>query len=238
MDSITPPIAPQFTPVTELIEIMANIVEIGGISVITQDRVKNCETIVKRDFPNGITDFSDLEEKDIQDLVKFYESKRDSSERIAFGLTAIRRMKGLMHWVKDCRRRDMTVETPNITLAYINQSLINANERKIFRDQKEVNVTIANPGKFTKEKEWTKWQHSFVNYRSIILGQTGIPLSYIERFHHLPNYQRYPTYHLQLINQAPLTGRVFLADTSSMYQNLCSLTTSTPAEEWIKASNP
>ena len=65
MDSITPPIAPQFTPVTELIEIMANIVEIGGISVITQDRVKNCEAIVKRDFPNGITDFFDLEEKDI-----------------------------------------------------------------------------------------------------------------------------------------------------------------------------
>ena len=100
MASTTPPIAPQVTPVTELIEIMANIVEIGGISVITQDRVKKCEPIVKRDFPNGITDFSDLEEKDIQDLVKFYESKRDSSERIAFGLTATRRMKGLMHWVK------------------------------------------------------------------------------------------------------------------------------------------
>ena len=51
MASITPPIAPQVTPVTELIEIMANIVEIGGISVITQDRVKKCESIVKRDFP-------------------------------------------------------------------------------------------------------------------------------------------------------------------------------------------
>ena len=99
---------------------MANIVETGGISVITQDRVKNCETIVKRDFPNGITDFSDLEEKNIQDLAKLYESKRDSSERITFGLTATRRMKGLMHWVQDCRRRGVTVETPNITLAYIN----------------------------------------------------------------------------------------------------------------------
>jgi len=115
---------------------MANIVEIDGISVITQDRVKNCETIVKRDFPNGITDLSDVKEKDIQDRVKFYESKRDTSERIDFGLTATRRMKGLMHWVQDCRRRGMT-------LVYINQSLINANERKIFRDQKEVNVAIA-----------------------------------------------------------------------------------------------
>ena len=146
MTSTTPPVVPPVNPVTELIEIMANIVEIGGISVITQDRVKSCETIVKRDFPNGITDFSDLEEKYIQDLVKFYESKRDSSERIAFGLTVTRRMKGLMHWVQDCRRRRMTVGRPNITLVYINQSLINANERKIFRDQKEVNVAIANPG--------------------------------------------------------------------------------------------
>ena len=46
------------------------------------------------------------------------------------------------------------------------------------------------------------------------------------------------TYHLQLVNQTPLTGRVYLADTSSVYQILCILTTSTPAEEWIKASNP
>ena len=66
MASTTPPIAPQGTPVTELIEIMANIVELGGISVINQDRVKNCETIDKRDFPNGITDFSDLEERNIK----------------------------------------------------------------------------------------------------------------------------------------------------------------------------
>ena len=35
-----------------------------------------------------------------------------------------------------------------------------------------------------------------------------------------------------------MTGRVYLADTSSVYQILCSLTTSTPAEEWTKASNP
>ena len=132
----------------------------------------------------------------------------------------------------------MTVETPNITLAYINQFLMNANEGKIFRDQKEVNVAIANPGKFTKEKEWTKWQHLFVNYLSIIPGQIGIPLSYIVRFQHLPNYQPYPTYYLQLINQSSLTGRVYLADTTSVYHILCSLTTSTPVEEWIKASNP
>ena len=77
-----------------------------------------------------------------------------------------------------------------------------------------------------------------MNYLSVIPGQTGIPLSYIVRNQHLPTYQPYPTYHLQLINQAPLSGRVYLADTSSVYQILCSLTTSTPAEEWIKASNP
>ena len=35
-----------------------------------------------------------------------------------------------------------------------------------------------------------------------------------------------------------MTGRAYLADTSSVYQILCSITTSTPAEEWIKASNP
>ena len=134
MISTSPPVVLPVNPITELIEIMPYIVRIGGISVITQDRVNNFETIIKRDFPNGITDFFDLEEKDIQDFVKFYEFKRDSSERISFGLTTTRRMKGLMHWVQDCRRYGMIVETTDVTLVYIHQSLINGNERKIFRD--------------------------------------------------------------------------------------------------------
>ena len=92
---------PLVTPVTELIDILTNIVKNGGISVIASERESNREAIVKRDFPNGITDFFDLEENDIQDLVKFFESKRESSKRIAFGLTATRRLKGLMHWVQD-----------------------------------------------------------------------------------------------------------------------------------------
>ena len=163
---------PLVTPVTELIDILANIVEIGGISVIESERTSNCETIVKRDFPNGITDFFDLEENDIQDLVKFYESKRESSERITFGLTSTRRLKGLMHWVQDCRRHGMEVNPSNTTLEYVNQSLINAHERKIFHDQKEVNVGIANPCNFMKERDWTKWQTSFVNYLSVIPKQT------------------------------------------------------------------
>ena len=82
----------------------------------------------------------------------------------------------------------MNVDTSNVTLEHVNQSLINAQERKIFHDQKEVNVGIVNPGKFTKEKYWTKWQSSFVNYLSIIPGQTEFPLSYIVRLQHLPNY--------------------------------------------------
>ena len=96
---IIPPVIPPVNPLKELIDILANIVEISGISVIDPERVDNCETRVKRDFPNSITDIFDLEESDIQDLVKFYESKRESSECITFGLTATRRLKGLMHWV-------------------------------------------------------------------------------------------------------------------------------------------
>ena len=93
---IIPPIAPPVDPVTELINISTNIIEIGGISVVYPERVMNNETIVKRDFPDGVTDIFDLEESDIQDLVKFYESKRVSFERIVFGLTATRRLKCVM----------------------------------------------------------------------------------------------------------------------------------------------
>ena len=72
---IIPPVVPPIDPVTELIDILANIIEIGGISVVDPERARNYETIVKRDFPSVIIDFFDLEESDIQDLVKFLRIK-------------------------------------------------------------------------------------------------------------------------------------------------------------------
>ena len=98
---ITPPVVPPVDLVTELIDTLANTVEIGGSTVVGSEKSDNCETIVKRDYHNSIIDFFDLEENDIQDLVKNYESKRNSFECIAFGLTETRCLKGLMHWVQD-----------------------------------------------------------------------------------------------------------------------------------------
>ena len=101
MTAISSPVipAPPVNPIIQLISILVNIVNVCDISVDTIQQENNCQIIVQQDVPDGILNFLDFEERDITDLVTAYESKRDPTERINFGLTATRRLKGLLHWV-------------------------------------------------------------------------------------------------------------------------------------------
>ena len=119
----TAPIVPPVSPITQLINILINVVNVGGVSVDLIQQTNNCRIIAQQDFPDGILNFLDLEERDITDLVTAYESKRDTTERITFGLTATRRLKGLLHWVQDQRRCGSPIITSIVTLPILTQAL-------------------------------------------------------------------------------------------------------------------
>ena len=79
---ILPPVipAPPNVPITQLISILINVVNVGGALVDLIQQSNNCRIIAQQDFPDAIRDFLDLEERGITDLVTAYESKRDPTE--------------------------------------------------------------------------------------------------------------------------------------------------------------
>jgi len=201
----TAPIVPPVSPITQLINILINVVNVGGVSVDLIQQTNNCRIIAQQDFPDGILNFLDLEERDISDLVIAYESKRDTTERINFGLTATRRLKGLLHWVQDQRRCGAPIITSIVTLPILTQALQQASDRKSFILQKEVNAKIAYPGMFSKETSWMTWHDAFINYLSVLPGTTGVPLAYVIRSNFAPDYSIYhDTFNKKLTAQAPL----------------------------------
>ena len=76
----------------------------------------NSQNIANHNYPNSIMDFLDLEEEDITSLIHTYDNKRDPTERINFGLTATRHLKGLLRWVQDQRRCNIPIESTNVNL--------------------------------------------------------------------------------------------------------------------------
>ena len=177
--------------------------------------------------------FLDIEERDITDLVTAYESKRDPTE------TATRRLKGLIHWEQNQRRCGSPIITSTVTLPILTQALQQTNDRKSFILQKKIKVKIVYLGKFSNETSLMTWHDAFVNYLSVLPGTTIIPLAYVVRSNFAPDYSIYhDTFNKQLIAQAPLQDRIFLNDTSNVFQLLTSLTVFTSAEEYISTSKP
>ena len=55
--------------------------------------------IQTQSFPNDLVDFLYLEESNIMDMIKNYESKREVNDCIIIGMIATRRLRNVLHWV-------------------------------------------------------------------------------------------------------------------------------------------
>jgi hypothetical protein len=61
--------------------------------------------------------------------------------------------------------------------------------RKHTSEELDSLIKSSDPGKLKKNKEWPPWSRSLKNYLSTILGQDGVPLSYVIRENEDPDYE-------------------------------------------------
>ena len=91
-----------------------------------------CERIVKENFPSGLKEFKLMDEAELTSMVSDYERMRDATDRIRFGLTGTRRLKGLMHYVQDIIRTDDPIVPSNVSLDDIIKAIERNRSRKAF----------------------------------------------------------------------------------------------------------
>ena len=82
-----------------------------------------CERIVKENFPSGLKEFRLMDEAELTSMVSDYERMRDAADRIRFGLTGTRRLKGLMHYVQDLIRTDDALVPANVELDDVTKAI-------------------------------------------------------------------------------------------------------------------
>ena len=170
-------------------------------------------------------------------MVSRYEMIRDEDQRIQFGLTRTRLLKGLMHYVQDCDRTDDPMIPNIITFDEINKAIDNNWSRNIFIPLSTANMTVATPLKFEKEKNWTNWISSFEPFLRVIPGSTRIPLQYVIMEDTISTPTEYDTFRDETVVKAPLTGSIFHASSVDVYRHLISLIACGPAENWLRASD-
>jgi hypothetical protein len=98
--------------------------------------------------------------------------------------------------------------------------------------------TASNPGKLKRQKDWLVWSSSLTSYMSTILGQDGVPLSYIICENDEPDYDDEDEEDFDFeqlsIKCAPLVGVFYKTDACKVHQWIHGFLQGETAETWIK----
>ena len=137
-------------------------------------------------FNSRLSSFNRLDISALDNLCKDLKKRSEDDESdLDFGLQQEVLLKRLMHFVQDLARVGKSVENihpDEITLEAIdNNAIEHEKNREAFIKQSKTVSAAGDPGKFDKDKQWFTWRNSFINYLSLKLGSSGIPLSYVIR---------------------------------------------------------
>jgi hypothetical protein len=200
-------------------------------------------TNIAQDGFESFDDILTLSEKDIGSLSKGFSERTVANGRINFGLRRTNYLKATIHWTQDFRRisREPTldgIENINDFKDAIEQARQRAQMRKHTSEESESLIKSSDPGKLKKNKEWLQWSRSLKNYLSTILGQDGVPLSYVIRENEDPDYEGeddddYDFEQLS-IKCAPLSGLIYKTDARKVHQLIHGFVQGEAAETWIK----
>ena len=134
-----------------------------------------------------------LSEKDVSSLVKGFAGRTVANGRIVFGLRRTNLLKATFHWARDFRRISRApsldgIEAMSDFKAAIETAKQRAQKCKHNAEESDSLSTASDPGKLKRQKDWLVWSRSLTNYLSTILGQDGVPLSYLIRENNDVNY--------------------------------------------------
>jgi hypothetical protein len=197
---------------------------------------------ISRDGFEGYSDMNSLREKDISELAKAFADRTQANGRITFGLRRQNLLKSTIHWVQDFRRISRSPTLDDITdVNNFRAKIQTARERALVRKSRTEDSSssqAADPGKCKGSKGWLVWSRALKNYLSTILGQDGVPLSYIIRDEEAPDYELeheiFCDYEQLTVDCAPLSGTIFSADAKTVHQLIHGFIQGETAETWTR----
>ena len=156
-----------------------------------------------------------LGDSEIVNLSKGFSDRTVSARKISFGLLRTNLLKAAIHWDRYFRSISRTPSLIGISNAAEFCAAIEAARQRdrIRKHSLEESSSLgqaADPVKLKRHKDWITWSREFKNCLSTILGQDGVPLSYVIREPAAPDYaielQPYSDSEQFSINCVTLTG--------------------------------
>ena len=181
---------------------------------------------------SGVTILSDFllfEESDLNKTASQL-AKRPPTQRLNLTQIQIKKLYGLVLWVKDKTWRGQVVDPYQFSAAMI----VDIIERSKFEAIEDESDNVNPPPSF-QPINWVWWYLLLANYLRSLRGVTGIPLYYVGREDKTPAEIQQLDEGGKLIYQAPLRGNAFKADNKKHYSILKQFLANTDAWQWIES---
>lgn len=176
-----------------------------------------------------LPDFILFEESDLNRIASQL-AKRPAAQRLDLTQIQIKKLYGLVLWVKDMTRRGQDIDPYQFTAAII----VDIIEKSKFEAIEDETDNVKPPPNF-QPINWVRWYLMLSNYLRSLRGVTGIPLYYVGREDKTPAEIQQLDESEKLIYQAPLRGNSFKADNKKYYSILKQFLANTDAWQWIES---
>ena len=189
-----------------------------GITVAAQ-RAAVIEDLLPN--PDKLGSLLDETKDGIEDACASY-NKLPQADRFRLSRVVIKRLVGLMYWVKDQERLSLPMTIPNGTdqatlLQLIRDSVARQELRNTQKKIGESLITSSFDTKLKNRAQWDRWCTELKALLNTIIGARGIALSYVVRDPSLPIPEEFSSYEEQAIWTGPHDGMQFDLDKKTVH---------------------
>jgi hypothetical protein len=145
--------------------------------------------LVLNELGDELNDFYQTTTKELDGLVKTLAS-RTGAQKVSIGFQKLKKLKAVIHWVKDRHRIGMTAtvdlgnDAEEAKAAFLDE-LAASTQRQIIRDHtrdsRDASAKNASPGRLKDESKFNQWETTLHVMLGIVHGVNGVPLSYVVR---------------------------------------------------------
>ena len=188
----------------------------------------NSWNAIEEDFlSEGLGGLENMSEADIKVVCSSYAKRTDEPFPVILTPLEKQRMKSLTLWVKDMIRVGLEPEfeddtTRGMFIKELNDSL--SRERRC-KEQKKVGESFHDHSFTTKLKsqaQWEKFSEELESTLSLIIGASGVPLSYVICEQEEPDFDFDMSYDEAVIQAVALEGDEFRLDARTVHQLIIS----------------
>ena len=189
-----------------------------GITTMAQRTVVITDLVPN---PEKLGSLLDETKDGIEDACASY-NKLPQDDRFRLSRVVIKRLVGLMYWVKDQERLSLPLTIPNATdqatlLKLIRDSVARQELRSTQKKMGESLITSSFDTKLKNRAQWERWCTELKALLNTIIGARGIALSYVIRDPSLPVPATFSSYEEQAMWTGPHAGMQFDLDKRAIH---------------------